>query len=103
MSSEYWITTIDNNVNPFTHFLDWWARDRELGYNTCQWLAGYVVTSNELDDKEHDADVDFGASEFLARNPYGRHYKVYKDEADTLIPLMYETYVNQIKGTNEDQ
>lgn len=100
MSSNYWITTIDNNCNPFTHFLEWFARDRELGYDTCQWIDGaFVKTSNELDEKEHDYDVDCGTSDFLAFNPYGMHYKVYEDEADTLIPLMYQTYVNEIKPT----
>lgn len=102
MSSNYWITTIDNEWNPFTHFAEWWSRDRELGYNTCEWIDKFVKTSIELDEDEMDYDIDCGSNEFLAFNPFGMHYKVYEDEADRLIPLMYETFTKSIKPTLPD-
>ena len=97
MSDGYWVTSIDNEYNPFTHFYEWFDRDRQLGYNTCEWIAHETVTSTQLDDDVINADVDFGVDCFLALNPFGMHYKVYKDEADTLIPLMNETYKKEIK------
>ena len=97
MSSNYWITTIDNDLNPFTHFYEWFNRDRELGYNTCGWIAHEVKTSIQLDDDVIEDDVDFGVESFLALNPFGMHYKVYEDEADKLIPLMYNTYKKEIE------
>lgn len=97
MSKNYWITTIDNEYNPFTHFYEWFNRDRELGYRTCEWINHEVKSSIQLDDDVIDDDVDFGVACFLALNPFGMHYKVYEDEADTLIPLMNETYNKEIK------
>ena len=95
--SAYMITTIDNEWNPFTNFLEWFARDRQLGYNTCQWIDAYTKTSSELDDETIEADVDNGVSDFLSLNPFGMHYKVYEEEADKLIPIMNETYKKEIE------
>lgn len=86
------VTTFDNVINPFTHFKEWFDRDAQLGYNTCQWLDKYAITSIELPDDVRERDIEAGINEFLARNPYGMHYKVYKDEAKTLIPLLYNAY-----------
>lgn len=97
MSSNYWITTIDNEWNPFTHFLEWYARDQELGYNTCDWIDRFVKTSIEIDDESMDYDIDCGIADFLALNPFGMHYKVYEDEADRLIPLMNHIFKTEVK------
>lgn len=90
--AEYMVTTFDNKWNPFTHFKEWYDRDDELGYHTCQWIATYVKTSIELPESSMEQCIKHGYDDFLQRNPYGMHYKVYKDEADTLIPLLYNEY-----------
>lgn len=98
--ADYMVTTFDNVYNPFTHFKEWYQRDLDLGYNTCQWLANFVKTSIELPEELMNQDIDHGIDDFLAFNPFGMHYKVYKDEANTLIPLMYEEY--QKSKPNDD-
>lgn len=97
--SNFWVTTFDNIYNPFTNFEEWYDFDRQQGYQTCEWIGASVVTSNKLDDDIIEEDIEFGVSEFLKLNPYGMHYKVYEDEADKLIPLMYNTY----KSFNKDK
>lgn len=98
---DYMVTTFDNKINPFTHFTEWYDRDDQLGYHTCQWLDKYAITSIELPDDVRERDIKAGIDEFLARNPFGMHYKVYKDEADTLIPLLYNAY-KKIESQNND-
>lgn len=90
--ADYWITSIDNPWNPFTHFKEWLLKDNDLGYNTCGWLASLSVTSGSLEEEDILRDVDYAAERFLDRNPFGVHYKVYREEADTLIPLLYGEY-----------
>ena len=95
------VTTFDNKCNPFTNFNEWYVRDDELGYHTCQWIASYVKTSIELPTDAMEQCIKHGYDDFLSLNPYGMHYKVYKDEADTLIPLMYEAY-QKAKSEDDD-
>ena len=89
---EYMVTTFDNVYNPFTHFKQWYDRDIELGYYTCQWIDKFVKTSIELPEDTMERCIEHGYEDFLALNPYGMHYKVYKEEADKLIPLLYSEY-----------
>lgn len=94
-NDDFMLTTFDNAFNPFTHFKEWLAYDESKGYKTCQWLDRCCMTSSRLDDNELNSDVSLGVADFLELNPFGMHYKVYKSEADTLIPLMYNTYCEQ--------
>ena len=36
--TEYMLTTVDNPFNPFTEFDEWFAFDRQMGYNTPSFL-----------------------------------------------------------------
>ena len=92
MSKRFMITTFDNPCNPFTDFKQWFSCDSLAGYNTCSWLDHFAKFSIKDSDELIDEDVEFGANEFLKLNPFGIHYKVYEDEADTLIPLMNKTF-----------
>ena len=90
--AEYTLTTFDNAWNPFTDFKKWFDRDHALGHCTLEKMAVFCLTSPYLDDEDNDYLIDEGVKEFLALNPDGMHYKVYKDEAEKLIPLMYNAY-----------
>lgn len=90
--ADYTLTTFDNAWNPFTDFKQWFERDHDLGHYTLEKMAVFCRTSPFLDDDDNDYIIDECVKEFLALNPDGMHYKVYKDEAEKLIPLMYNAY-----------
>lgn len=97
---QFALTTIDNKYNPFTQFDQWYAYDMEMQYKTCEMLGWFAKTSTESDDDVYDDDVSFAIQKILELNPFGRHYKVYEDEADTLIPLMNKVY-EELKAKGE--
>lgn len=90
--ADYVLTTFDNPWNPFTDFKQWLERDHDLGHYTLEKMASFCKTSPYLDDEDNEYIIDECVKEFLSLNPDGIHYKVYKDEADKLIPLMYNSY-----------
>lgn len=60
MAEDYMLTTIDNEWNPFTHFSEWYERDRALGYNTLGLLASFALSdyeNDENDEKETDKAI----------------------------------------------
>lgn len=101
--AEYAVTTMDNPWNPFTYPDEWLDWDTKYGYSTNEWLALYALTSSSLDDETNEHLVNDGVNDFLAANPLGIHYKVYKEEANVLIPLANEAFLkmeNELLQTN---
>ena len=94
-SDEFMVTTFDNIYNPFTHYREWMTQDERNGYNTQKWIASMCMTSSNLSEFEINNDVEIAVNEFLELNPFGMHYKVYKDEAEKLIPIVYDAYMSQ--------
>ena len=90
--ADYTLTTFDNPWNPFTDFKQWFDRDHALGHYTLEKMAVFCITSPYLDDEDNEYLIDEGVKEFLLLNPDGIHYKVYANEAEKLIPLMYNSY-----------
>lgn len=95
---DYMITTIDNPWNPFTHYHEWLSFDMRHCYNTQEWLAALTKTSNDLMDEEIKEQIDAGALSLLSLDPYGLHVKVYKDEADKMIPMFNKAYEESIRS-----
>lgn len=95
---EYAVTTMDNPWNPFTEYEKWQDWDNKNGYTTNEWLALYALTSSSLDDETNEQIAANGINDFLAFNPFGIHFKVYKDEADKLIPLANEAYLKMMEA-----
>lgn len=50
-----WATTKDNPWNYFRNFDEWYATDRELGYNTCSYMAR-LLSADGYSDEMSDAD-----------------------------------------------
>lgn len=86
------ITTIDNPWNPFTQFRKWWQHDHEFGYNSLEMVAHIAKTSTELDEEDYNDEVSHAIDIVLEINPFGRHIKIYKDDADTIIKLANKAF-----------
>lgn len=63
-----WITTLDNEFNPFEEFDKWKQRDEELGYDTCSTLdrihGSTIELSNELNEILLEKTIDNLLREF---------------------------------------
>ena len=70
------LTTIDNPFDPFTHFNEWKAFDEQKGYNTCQYLARIVKTSNELSEADEVVAIENAIEEIVKLNVLGIYRKV---------------------------
>ncbi len=79
MAKEYMLTTVDNPYDPFTHFDEWLRYDIGKGYNTCNYLARVVQTSNELSDEMNDRAINDAIDEICEYNWLGIYKKVAKD------------------------
>ena len=73
------LTTTDNPFDPFTEFKQWMEWDHRAGYDTPNYLARIVVTSDELSDADQDAAVEQAIDEILEENVLG----IYKRVTDT--------------------
>ena len=79
MAKEYMLTTVDNPYDPFTHFDEWLRYDIGKGYNTCNYLARVVQTSNELSDELNDRAINDAIDEICEYNWLGIYKKVTTD------------------------
>lgn len=75
-SDEYMLTTIDNPFNPFTQWDEWYAFDRDKGYNTPGYLARIAKVSFELSDADQDLAIENAMSEIVELNVLGIYRKV---------------------------
>jgi len=75
-----WITTLDNEFNPFEEFDKWKQRDEELGYDTCSTLdrihGSTIELSNELNEILLEKTIDNLLREFS----FVDYIKVYDDD-----------------------
>lgn len=80
MSNDYMLTTIDNPYNPFDDFTLWLLYDKELGYNTCEFLARIAKLSSDLSDKETEDEIERAMNEIIEHDPFNVYKKVTKDD-----------------------
>ncbi len=73
---EHMLTTIDNPFNPHTHFDEWHAYDRQLGYNTVSFLARIVRTSNALSEADEHVAIEAAIDEIVRENINGVYTKI---------------------------
>lgn len=69
----FMLTTTDNPFDPTVDFDSWLQFDRDLGYNTCGYLARIAHTSSALSDQENERMIDSAIDEIIAtdfRNVY---------------------------------
>jgi hypothetical protein len=72
----YMLTTVDNPVNPFTSFSEWYHRDLALGHDTMGLLARVAVVPSDLSDMDRDNAIAQAIDEIAMHNVTGVHRKV---------------------------
>ena len=58
MESNIWLTTVDNEYDPFKQFDSWFNFDVINNYNTCSQIARIANTSNSKSDEENKAEIE---------------------------------------------
>ena len=62
------ITTTDNPYDPLTEFDKWDNYDRIHGYNTSEYLARVVRTTNEFGEGTYNNDIERAIDEMVLLN-----------------------------------
>lgn len=70
------LTTTDNPFDPFNQWQQWFEWDRNAGYNTPNYLARIVVSSDELSEHDQDEAVEAAIDEILFENVLGIYKRV---------------------------
>ena len=62
------LTTTDNPYNPLTNYEEWDNYDRMNGYNTSEYLARVVRTTNEFGEGTYSEDIEKAIDEIVILN-----------------------------------
>lgn len=65
MNYECTLTTFDNPYDPFKNFVEWFMFDVEKGYNTCSYLGRIAVITDDMTEKEVDAEIERACDEII--------------------------------------
>ena len=76
MENEVALTTVDNPFDPFKDFDQWFLYDSSKGYNSCSYLARIAKLSDDMSEKEADAEIERAIDEIVTLNPLGIYKKV---------------------------
>lgn len=76
----FMLTTNDNPFDPRTNFDSWLQFDRDLGYNSCGYLARIANTSSALSDQENERAIDDAIDEIIAKDFRNVYTKVKIDD-----------------------
>lgn len=76
----YALTTIDNPYDPFEDFDSWYRFDMDKGYCSCAYLSRIAHTSEQLSDRENNAEIERAIDEIIKydfMNIYQKVTRVY--------------------------
>ena len=62
------LSTSDNPYNPLLDYDNWEAYDRQMGYNTSDYLARIVRTSHQFGDEAYAKDIEQAIDEIVLLN-----------------------------------
>lgn len=68
MNYEIALSTSDNPFNPLTDYDNWDSYDRQKGYNTADYLARIVKTTNEFGEETYTKDIERAIDEIVLNN-----------------------------------
>lgn len=77
------LTTFDNPFDPIDQFDSWFLYDIEKGYNTCERLARFANTSDQLTEKENNEEIERAIDEIVAIDFLNVYKKVKKEIVET--------------------
>ena len=77
------LTTFDNPFDPIDQFDSWFQYDIEKGYNTCERLARFANTSDQLTEKENNEEIERAIDEIVAIDFLNVYKKVKKEIVET--------------------
>lgn len=77
------LTTFDNPFDPIDQFDSWFLYDIEKGYNTCERLARFANTSDQLTEKENNKEIERAIDEIVAIDFLNVYKKVKKEIVET--------------------
>lgn len=80
MENEVALSTVDNPFDPFKDFDQWFLYDSSKGYNSCSYLARIAKLSDDMSEKEADAEIERAIDEIVTLNPLGIYKKVTRTE-----------------------
>ena len=80
-TNECTLTTIDNPYNPFEQFTEWLMFDKEMEYDTCEYLARMVQPHlrDDLSQQEENVITESVIDEIIKNNPLGIYVKVWRN------------------------
>ena len=81
MVMQHALTTTDNPFDPFDEFKEWLEWDRQLGYDTPNYLARIVIYSDELSEADRAQAVSDAIDEILSEHGTELYKKVSRDLA----------------------
>lgn len=76
------LSTIDNPFDPFDDFDSWFRFDCDKNYNSCSYLDRIARTSDQLSDKENDAEIERAIDEIIKYDFMNIYVKVKREDAD---------------------
>lgn len=68
INPEIALSTSDNPYNPLIDYDAWDAYDKQMGYNTSEYLARIVRTTKEYGDEIYTQDIDRAIDEIVLLN-----------------------------------
>jgi hypothetical protein len=74
------LTTIDNPYNPFINFDQWYMRDVELGYNTCEYLDRLSPITEDMTQDEINVVVESAMDRIIELDFMNVYVKVYEND-----------------------
>ena len=75
LNPEIALSTSDNPYDPLKDFDAWDAYDRQMGYNTCDYLARIVRTTHEYGDDNYTNDIERAIDEIVLHNVIAMAYE----------------------------
>ena len=78
--AQTWVTTMDNPWDFFTHFDEWYAFDKAMGYNTPEYVARIAMCSTDMSQAEYEDAVEAAVDDICRLNITGNYRKVVKKE-----------------------
>lgn len=92
VTHEIALSTSDNPYNPLTEYDEWETYDRQMGYNTPDYLARIVKTTSEFGEETQTDDIERAIDEIVLYNLIGWFYDgvYYIKVVDDSKPIVHD-------------